>query len=273
MFSGLVLLLVGVAAAQNCTPDLLLDDFSSVQTDYIEGAQRNIGKQGGDYGGEHVYMDFSQVEDHGYLAVTATKSQNHFFFKIDKEACYDISKYKALRIVFSAAPGANSKFTLTQKSSDCSERIEGGDSTYKNLQDYTVPTGEVQKIEMPLHHYSGRADPGRVPPPFDMHHLKDFTFVDMEEGVQFKFFRLEMVGDCPPGHVPPSTTSKAPQVTVSTTTTPSSTTSSVSEPSATVSVTTKVPAANQSTEPQSVPSGASTFSATLLSLLSVAMLF
>lgn len=199
MFALFSLLLISAAhAAPSCQQNVLVDDFVIAQQDFIDGLDRYVSLLGGDYGGQGVEMDFGTVgPTNGHVLVVPTEKSNHFFFKLNKEACVDISSFSALRVVLSAPAGANAKFTLTQKTKDCKERVEGGDSTYVSLSKYVQMDGNVQTLIMPLSDFAGRADASKVPAPFDFLHLKDFTFVDMMPmGSEWRIYEIEMIGTC-----------------------------------------------------------------------------
>lgn len=119
--------LLSITSVQACQPNVLLDDFRKSEMGFVDDANRHVCLRGGDYGGDKVKMDFSHVNKngHGYLQVSPVATENHFFFKETPEACSNLKKFIAIKIVFSAPVGSNSLFTMTQKSKDCKVRING----------------------------------------------------------------------------------------------------------------------------------------------------
>lgn len=72
---------------------------------------------------------------------------------------------------------------------------------YVSVSDFVVPNGEMQDLTMPIKTFLDRSEPDKVPNPFDLVHLKDFTFVDMKPvGAEWKIHHLELVGDCHGSH-------------------------------------------------------------------------
>ena len=107
-----------LATAQSCLPDILLDDFSNVRQDNVDGAIRNVNLVGGDYGGQNSQFSFtSKSATPGFVSVTpgAPQADNFFFFKANARACFDLTGYTQLRIEMRVPAGADSSFTLTQK--------------------------------------------------------------------------------------------------------------------------------------------------------------
>ncbi len=118
-----------LASAQNCKPDILMDDFSHVKIENVDGALRNTNLVGGDYGGNQVDFSFTQraagVAGKVSVVPRTPQADNYFFFKVNPQACYDLTGYTALRVEMRAPVGATSKFTLTQKTKDCRDIING----------------------------------------------------------------------------------------------------------------------------------------------------
>jgi hypothetical protein len=109
-----------LATAHNCLPDILLDDFSNVRMANVDGAIRNVNLRGGDYGGNLVDFSFTNATggpNTGFTRVTARTPapENFFFFKVNPEACFDLTRYNGIRIDLRMPAGSDSKFTLTQK--------------------------------------------------------------------------------------------------------------------------------------------------------------
>ena len=123
-----------------------------------------------------------------------TAKKNFLFFKANPQACFDLTKYTAIRFDMQAPGGSDAKFTLTQKDVRCKERIVDGDSVYQDISKYAKMDGKKKRVVMPLTEYARRSKDGK---PFDFAHFKDFTIVDMKPvGAQFKFSNIWLVGNC-----------------------------------------------------------------------------
>jgi hypothetical protein len=188
-----------LTSAQSCQQNVTMDDFklSPQPNQFFDGADRFINLLGGDYGGDNVTMNFDNVAQ-GYMTVTPSRAGNFFFFKANREACYDLRSFTGLRWDMEAPVGAQSDLTLTVMHANCTTRDDAGDSSYKIVTPYTAgnaTTGQRQTFVAPLDDFKTNTR-GQ---PYDFQHFKDFTFVNMKPvGASFRFYFFEMVGNCTP---------------------------------------------------------------------------
>ena len=184
-----VLVLLSAAAAQQCTPDLLIDDFAKIDQHDYEGAQRYFNLVGGDYGQVGIDATYDTVNKR--VKLTSTAADNFWFSKFDLQACFNLKGYTAIQFDFEAPAGTDTSFTLTQKSADCVDRLV--DSAYVGLGQ--PMDGTKKKITLPLSAFSKNLNGTD----FDFDHLKDWTLV----GTTAYFSNFVLKGNC---DVPPTTT-------------------------------------------------------------------
>jgi hypothetical protein len=214
--------LVSSASTAGCKPDILLDDFSNVRQGTVdEGAYAYMNLRGGGYGGANVKQTFYQarpnVPKSGKVTIVPSKpiNKNWWFFKVEKNACFDLRGYKELRMEVRFPVGSSSKITLTQKSADCFSNSPGkilrgnilsrvnilnntgAESDYIPISRYFTPNGKFQRLSIPLADFANRAN--RTHPlgsKYDFAHFKDFTFVEMTPGKVFEVYKITLIGNC-----------------------------------------------------------------------------
>jgi hypothetical protein len=119
-----------LAAAQQCKPDLLLDDFSLIRRGIVdEGAIANMNLEGGGYGGfrvEETFFSASRVSPAKVVVVPSAPFPNWWFFKVEKNACFDLRGYTAVKMEVKFPVNSYGKFALTQKSKGCQTAPDHG---------------------------------------------------------------------------------------------------------------------------------------------------
>eukprot|EP00842_Homolaphlyctis_polyrhiza_P004972 jgi/Hompol1/5476/HPOL_000915-RA len=181
LFPPMILLAAaaGVIAQGNvpgvpCKNDLLVDDFSKLLTAVFPGetVPRQVNILGGDYGA--VGVDFKIDTTKRSVLLTVTNATSNFWFaKFDQGACFDLRPYVAIQFDVISAAGSDMLFTLTQKSADCSVRVDNGDSTYLTMSNYIKPDGTKKTVTLPLNDFANNNIGGK----YDFQHLKDWTLV------------------------------------------------------------------------------------------------
>jgi hypothetical protein len=198
-----------------CTGEgVLIDDFATKEQKYFDNANRWINKLGGDYGTDAAStFDIDTTSRVLTMIPRGNGTDSFFFAKYDQIACFDLTKYSAFQFDLEAPVGAQGAFTLTQTNPACTARVDDGDSVYIGLENYYKNDGTKQTITLPFIDFARRSKDGQ---PFDMVHLKDWTFVSMVPTNQpFKFSNMRLLGGplgcaipnvAPPQSSPPVTT-------------------------------------------------------------------
>ncbi len=214
-----------LVAAQDCKPDILLDDFSHVRRGIVdEGATANMNLQGGGYGGMNVHEHFIEakpgIPHSGKVIIRANKEPNWWFFKVEKNACFDLRDYTAIQMQVKFPVGSYGKIAITQKSKGChtapdhgriiegilissgfvyESYLSGAESDFHNISKFMVPDGKIQTLTIPIHEFSRRWNTSHVDgAQFDLEHFKDFTFIELTHHVPYKFYRITLIGNCDP---------------------------------------------------------------------------
>jgi hypothetical protein len=90
IFNTRLALLVGLSLSQECTPDLLVDDFQSADIREYKGFNRTFNKLGGYYGqaGMKSYLNTTEKD----LTITAKQRSNYWYPEFNTQACFDTRK-------------------------------------------------------------------------------------------------------------------------------------------------------------------------------------
>lgn len=78
---SLILLFITAAKAQQCMPDLIVDDVSAVRQKWISGANRFINMAGGDYGVDPQSTFSVQVNTKAVMFTPQNSNNSYFFIK------------------------------------------------------------------------------------------------------------------------------------------------------------------------------------------------
>ena len=77
----LSLLFITSSKAQQCIPDLIVDDVSAVRQKWISGANRFINMAGGDYGVDPLSTFSVQVNNKAVMFTPQNGNSSYFFIK------------------------------------------------------------------------------------------------------------------------------------------------------------------------------------------------
>ena len=99
----------------------------------------------------------------------APTAHNYWYVKFDRDACFNLAKYRTIEFDIVAPAKTDFYIALTQKSADCNSRLI--DSVYRNMTNYITPDGTRKTISIPVRDFSTNLLKGA----FDLAHLKDLT--------------------------------------------------------------------------------------------------
>ncbi|KAJ3178624.1 hypothetical protein HDU87_003447 [Geranomyces variabilis] len=166
-------------AANDCGPDLLIDDFSVVRQGklpfppQVDNTTRFLNALGADYGDDGQNLTFATVPADKVMRINVITTQNFWFSKFDASACFDTTNFHGIAFDMLAPVGGNMKMTLTQKNPDCILRTDYGpsDATYIPITNYMNPNGTKQSVIIPFADFKMNSG-GKL---YDFLHLKDWT--------------------------------------------------------------------------------------------------
>ncbi|KAJ3146755.1 hypothetical protein HDU89_006010 [Geranomyces variabilis] len=188
-------------AANECGPDLLVDDFSVVRQGKlpfppeVDNTTRFLNGLAADYGDDGKNLTFATVPADKVMRINVISTQNFWFSKFDASACFDTSNFHAIAFDMLAPVGGNMKMTLTQKNADCVNRTDYGpsDANYIPITNYMKPDGTKKSVIIPFVDFKTNVG-GKN---FDFQHLKDWTLNEFSPaGSTWEISNLRLMYAC-----------------------------------------------------------------------------